>query len=343
MPEPSPRRPEDAARESPTTSPASALHRLAAHVWTIAPTFRHMAIRREPAPPSTPWHAQVVDEQAGPITISGQLHRTPGARTAIVIVHGMGGSPESYYCRRTASVADRIGIASLRLALRGADRSGSADYPHGGLTSDIHAAVGSPELAGYERINVLGFSLGGHASLRFASETVDPRVAAVATVCPPIDLAAACRHLDRPANYLYRHYLLSGLKEIYALVAERRSVPLPIRDARRIRSCWEWDDRIVAPRWGFRDAADYYDQASAMRCLDALRVPVLVVPGARDPMVAAHTVRPHLSVPHDNLQVAWAEQGGHVGFPPDIDLGLGFEGELWDQVVRWLAEKTGDA
>ena len=43
------------------------------------------------------------------------------------------------------------------------------DFYHAGLTVDLEAAIASPELARYQRILILGYSLGGHVVLRYAA------------------------------------------------------------------------------------------------------------------------------------------------------------------------------
>ena len=147
---------------------------LAAHARTVWPVVRRLA-GTPPAPPSEPWSIEIPDPDVGPVRLSGRL-RTPSAgergSTLLVLVHGLGGSVDSSYMLRTAAVADALGLASLRLGLRGADRRG-ADFYHAGLSSDLGWVLESPELAAFERVLLFGFSLGGHLCLRFATEAAD--------------------------------------------------------------------------------------------------------------------------------------------------------------------------
>ena len=53
----------------------------------------------------------------------------------------------------------------------------------------------------------------------------------------------------------------------------------------RIRSIREFDDAYTAPFHGFQDAADYYHRASAMRVIDKISVPTLIITAADDPFV----------------------------------------------------------
>src|SRR6185295_375455 len=250
----------------------------------------------------------VGDPRFGAVRLTGRL-RDRGEGDLLVVVHGLGGCTESHYARRAAAAAERAGLSCLRMNLRGCDRSGE-DFYHAGLTSDLAAALASPETAHFRRVLLLGYSLGGHVALRFAAVEEVPRLAAVAAVCAPLDLALSAAAIDAPALAVYKRYLVRHLKEIYAPVAARRPELTPFDAVRGIGSLREWDDRVVAPRHGFASGADYYARAS---------------------------VRPALAARHP-LEVHWLRRAGHCGFPEDVDLALraGGSNRLEDQTIDWL-------
>jgi predicted alpha/beta-fold hydrolase len=145
------------------------------------------------------------------------------------------------------------------------------------------------------------------------------------------------------------------LLRIYAAVAARHPLSLPVAAVARLRRIRDYDQWVVAPRHGFADAADYYARASVAPRLDRLRVPALLVNVAGDPMVRAATVLPALATPVPRLEVHWLARGGHLGFPAGIDLLLDAPGELPgphrrglagtsprtvdDQVIAWLRRR----
>jgi predicted alpha/beta-fold hydrolase len=304
------------------------------HLWTLRPRIVH-AVRPQRAPESRPWETVVDDPQVGPVRLTGRLRERPGDEL-LVLVHGLGGCTDSHYMVRGAEAAEAAGLSCLRVNLRGADRRGE-DYYHAGLTSDLHAVLAS--VAGSPRIYVLGYSLGGHLALSLATEPLDPRVAAVAAVCAPVDLGLAEAEIDAPNFGLYRWYLLRSLSDIYRAVAARRPVPYPVERLGEIRLIREWDDRIVAPRHGFRDAADYYARASVAPRLPDLRVPALLLNSECDPMVPARSVRPALDRPSPRLRVAWV-RAGHVAFPRGLDPGLADGIGMDAQVIGWLRSRS---
>ncbi len=307
------------------------------HFWTLGPFLRHSLLPAT-VPDWQRWQTSLDDGVVGTLELSGRLSESGASDAIVVIVHGLGGSATSYYARRAALAASRAGMDSLRLNLRGADRSG-ADYYHAGLTDDLDAALRSPALARYGKILLLAYSLGGNMMLRYLADRPEERVQAAAAVCSPIDLKPGARAIDQPRGFFYRRHILRALKEIYRKVAERRDVPLPASEADRIDTIEQWDERIIAPRHGFAGAEDYWAKTSACRVLGDIETPTLFVAAERDPMVPIDTVRPWLQNAA-RLRRVVASRGGHVGFPQEMDLGLGFGGTVEDQVLQWMLAHT---
>ncbi len=311
----------------------------AAHFWTVAPDLRARIHPLAP-PPSVPWAGTVADPGLGPVRLSGFLSPVPGADTVVVILHGLGGSPDRPYAVRGARAAVRRGWAALRLAQRGADRSGE-DLHHGGLVADVAAAVASPELAGYARVLLLGYSLGGHLALRTLVDSPDPRIRAGAAVCAPLDLDRGARHLDEHCAGIYRRHVLRAMAGIYAAVAARRTLPHTVAEVRRARGIREFDRLAVVPRFGYRDPEDYYATESVAPRLRRLSLPALYLGSVHDPMVPPSTVRDLLAGAPPALTARWTGRGGHVGFPGGLDLGQGGIRGLENQIMAWLARVAG--
>src|SRR5579859_676556 len=175
---------------------------LSGHGWTIGVWLRY-TLRPDVAPASSPWSVVTEDPKIGPVRLTGRIRHEPTATSLVMLVHGLGGDVETPYMVAGAQAASAAGLSCLRLHLRGADRSGE-DFYHAGLTADLHAALSSEELARYERVFVIGYSLGGHVTLRYATDAPDPRVASVAAVSPPLDLDRSARAFDRSSCDIYR-------------------------------------------------------------------------------------------------------------------------------------------
>lgn len=307
---------------------------MAGHFWTIAPNLKHRWVPLG-APPSVPWSTQVEDPQMGKVALSGKLSGNTDADTCLIVVHGLGGTTETHYAVEAACAAERSGIACLRLSLRGADHSGE-DFYHAGLVADIEAAVTSTALARYERLCIVGYSMGGHVTLRYALGEIDRRVQAVAALCAPLDLELGAQAIDRARSFIYRYHVLAGLKAIYSEVARRKRVPTALKRVLAARTIREWDGLTVVPRYGFESAEQYYEAMSVGPRLGELRVPALLIQNDLDPMVPRFSYDKHLSASHPRLTTHHLRAGGHVGFPALVQLGDAPAAQLEDQVLSWL-------
>jgi uncharacterized protein len=252
---------------------------------------------------------------------------------AVIVLHGLGGSTESGYMALALAAAERAGKSCLLLNCRGADRLG-ADIYHSGLSRDIAHVLGCDELRHMRTIDLLGYSIGGHIALHYAVGDVDPRVRRIAAIGSPLDLKAAAHDFDTASFNVYRGHVLDALKEIYTAAYQRRPSGLVPLEARKVRTIREWDERIIAPRFGFSSADNYYETQSVGPRLQGLKVEALYVGATHDPMVSSRRVRPYLDVPQ--LQSVWVENAGHLGFAADFDLGLSGSRGLEAQVLAWL-------
>ncbi len=329
---------------------ASILRRTLGHLRTVDHLLRNL-LRPPTAPPAQRWAGEVEESDRGRIEVTGWLTATGRAETLVVLVHGLGGSADSPYLVRAAQVARDRGLDTLRLNLRGADPE-VGDFYHGGLTAEIHAAVADPAFARYDRIAVLGYSMGGHVALRFAAEAEDPRLAGVAAICAPLHLRPVSEEFDRPSRSFYRFWVLRHLRRCFAEIERAGArLPNPFEAVRRARTFRSWDSLTVVPRFGFADPDDYYERASAAAVLDRLQLPCLLVASEIDPVITRRAIEPYLP-PHAEarpmreelgeissrragagrpaaLTVLWHPAAGHVAFPT----ALGLESRLF----AWLA------
>jgi predicted alpha/beta-fold hydrolase len=295
------------------------------HWWTIAP---NLVGRLRPAPVGdAPW-STVVPGAREEVTLVGALGG-PRSGDLFLLVHGLGGDADSPYMLAAASALQEHGYATLRLSLRGAGKSG-ADYYHAGIGSDLITVLADPTLANYQRVFVLGFSLGGHISMHLSFlPDCDARVAAIIGVCAPLDLERNVIELDTPGGWIYRRHVLNGLAKIHTKVRGQ---------TRRFATIREWDTATIVPRWGFDSPEHYWRSQSAGPRLREARLPILYVGCESDPMVPAVTVAPHLERAGSGIDIRWVRRGGHVGFPRDIDLGLPGRLGLIQQIVTWTTK-----
>jgi hypothetical protein len=183
-----------------------------------------------------------------------------------------------------------------------------------GVTTDL-VAVLEWLASKVNLIAICGFSLGANLALLTSArhrESLPESVRAIAAVCPPLELAAAADTLALARNRLYQLYFMHKLKTSY----QRRQKLLPelyapdlAQGARTVR---EYDNAVVAPYGGFRDADDYYTRSSSGPHLITLERPTLILSSVDDPMIPAQSIeRWPVSA---SVEREMALTGGHVGF-----------------------------
>ena len=83
------------------------------------------------------------------------------------------------------------------------------------------------------------------------------------------------------------------------------------------RTVRQFDDVYTAPHHGFAGASDYYYKASAMRVIDRVRIPALILTAEDDPFVPGDQFR-EAAVTGNSHVIARVERfGGHCGFISD--------------------------
>jgi len=88
---------------------------------------------------------------------------------------------------------------------------------------------------------------------------------------------------------------------------------------KRIWTVRQFDEAYTAPHHGFRDADDYYYRASALRVVDRVAVPALIIAAEDDPFVPASTFRDPAVTANRNITRMVTPHGGHCAFVEQAD------------------------
>lgn len=260
-------------------------------------------------------------------------------RPTVVLVHGLTGTEASRPIVMAARRLVREAWTVVRLNLRGSavSRPTSAGRYHAGRTEDLAQALQHlPAELARNGFVLIGHSLGGNLVLKFLGEGAHnlPVRAAVA-VSAPIDLEATCQRMMAPRNGFYHHYMLQAMKR--EALAPGANLTTAERDAvASARSVFEFDDAFVAPHFGYRDAADYYDANSAKNFLSAIATPTLLIQALDDPWIPVACYRAVDWSATPAIETAFTSGGGHLGFH-----GVGSAIPWHDRMsVCWLAQKV---
>ena len=205
-------------------------------------------------------------------------------RPLVILVHGITGCENSSHVLNGARHLLDLGYRVLRLNLRGcgASRPHCREHYHIGRTADFRRVLSQlPDDLTDNGIAVVGYSMGGAMLLKYLGEegSFSP-LRAAATICAPLDLKRTCEHMQRPRNWLYHNYILADIKK--ETLAEGGELSAKEREiVRSVRSVREYDDRFIAPRYGFRDVDDYYELCAPLNYMPEIRVPTMVLAARR--------------------------------------------------------------
>jgi predicted alpha/beta-fold hydrolase len=241
-------------------------------------------------------------------------------RPTIVLVHGLEGSSDSPYMRGIAEKAFRTGLSVVRLNQRncGGTEGLTPTLYNSGMSRDYRAVLF--ELIERDKLREIffaGYSMGGNLVLKMAGELgtkVPAELQGVCGVCPAVDLAGCADALEKRENFFYERHFVNGLMSRYRHKARLFPERYPRDGFGPVRTVREFDDKITAPQFGYRDAEEYYADASARRVTGAIRVRTLIVTAQDDPIVpyasfAAQGIRENPAI-----RLEAPEHGGHCAF-----------------------------
>jgi uncharacterized protein len=267
---------------------------------------------------------------------------TPQAHATLVALHGLNGSSEAHYMRGLAAKAFARGMNVVRLNQRncGDTEHLSEGLFHSGLTADAAHVV--DELIcvdGLAAIGVAGYSLGGNLALKLAGEYGAHAPAAlvgVAAVSPIIEISECTRALERPANVIYQWNFVRDLKRRMRRKDRCHPGRFDLTKLNAVKTVREFDETYTAPYFGFRNAEDYYHRASAMRVIDRVRLPALVITAEDDPFVPSAPFHDPKVTGNPHIDLRISAHGGHCGFVgPSSANDDGYWAE--NQIVEFLA------
>lgn len=244
----------------------------------------------------------------------------PGDHPTVLIWHGMEGSTSSVYMLATAQKAFRVGFNVVRVNLRncGGTEHLTPTLYHGGISDDLRAVVRELiERDGLNRVCLVGFSLGGNLVLKLAgeyNESPPKEVLAVCAISPSFDLSASADSIRERSNWIYQRDFLRRLKKRINLKGKLYPELYDTSEVHLVRSVREFDERFTSVTHGFLNAADYYYKASAIRVVDRIRLPTLIIHAQDDPLIPFEPLCDPLVAGNPYILLLAPERGGHVAF-----------------------------
>lgn len=265
-----------------------------------------------------------------------------GNQPLIILLHGLAGSSQSSYIKGLQIALLTEGFRSVALNFRGCsgEYNHSARCYHSGETEDIHFLYQTLRQREPDTpFAAVGFSLGGNVLLKWLGEQGNKlSLFAAIAVSVPLVLSTCATKLDNGFSKIYRENLLCEL--IHHVRAKKRHLERlgklqearkieQLGDLSRIKSFWQYDDRVVARLHGFKNVQDYYQRSSSRQFLKSIAITTLLIQARDDPFMTEE-VLPDLDELSSSIHLEITQGGGHVGF---------IAGEIPFKPTYWLEQR----
>ena len=285
-----------------------------AHLQTIFPSlFR-------PAPPVDYRRERIETGDGDFLDIDRIIKKDDLPKPLVIISHGLEGNSTRVYVKGMAAAFAEAGYEVMAWNFRGC--SGEMNrlprFYHSGDTEDLARVVQHGRDCGYRKIVLVGFSMGGNMSLKYAGEQggrLPDEIRSIIAFSVPCDLATSARALSGAAFGLYTKRFMRMLKAKIRAKAAIMPHHISTDGLEQMQDFADFDNAYTAPLHGFRDAEDYWHKASCKHVLSEIRRPALLINARNDPFLTPECYPVEAARPHPFLCLEQPETGGHAGFP----------------------------
>ena len=237
------------------------------------------------------------------------------SNSLVILSHGLEGNSTRAYIKGMARAFSAKGFDILAWNYRGCsgEMNQSLRFYHSGATDDLHRIIMHSLKKGYQKIYLIGFSLGGNLTLKYLGDMgkqVNHEIKKAVAFSVPMDLYSSCTQLSKKENWLYAFRFLKNLKRKVIDKSKIRN-DLSIGKIDEIKTLIEFDDTYTAPIHGFKNAIDYYTQCSSIYVLENIQVPTLIVNAQNDPFLSLSCFP---DKQYKQVRLEYPKHGGHVGF-----------------------------
>jgi uncharacterized protein len=265
------------------------------------------------------------------------------SRTIVIVIHGLEGFSGRAYMKGMVRAANQAGWDGLAINLRNCSGEPNLLYSsyHSGKSDDLDFVINYLiSNYNYSRIMIVGFSLGGNLTLKYAGEMankISPLVKAVAGVSVPCSLKDSSNMLAKRSNYIYMYRFMRTMKrKLLYKKSKHPDVNLSIEEIKKMKNFYDFDYKYTAPAHGFKDAEEYWEKCSCNQFLPRITIPALLINSLDDPFLG-QLCYPYEEAEKSNfLYFETPQHGGHTGFTT----GYKFEGNFWheNRIIQFFKE-----
>jgi uncharacterized protein len=262
-----------------------------------------------------------------------QSYLMQSASKLIVVLHGLtGGSRDQYVQALCKQVDNTDTVVAVVLARGCGDTTLKTPVPYcGAWTADIRQAVKvlhewSPKAS----MILVGFSLGANILVNYLGEEAENVLTCIKgaiSVGAPYDMFHCAVEMQNSTLHrlVYSRRMALGLKQL-AKRFQHLFDDHPEVNIEEVLSesdtLWDFDAKFTSKIFGYSNAAMYYREASSIRKIGSVRLPLVCLNAYDDPVVPGKTLLIEDFRHNSNVILILTSKGGHIGwftgnFSPD--------------------------
>lgn len=244
-----------------------------------------------------------------------------GSKTLAILIHGLEGSSESKYMISTSNELNSNNIDTVAFNLRGCSGEDNlllGTY-HSGKTEDVDFVLKHIlENHQYEKLILIGFSLGGNLTLKYMGEYADElssKIKGAIAVSVPIDIASSEREMDKLKNKLYIEQFLKTIR--LKVLEKSHKFPDFSLDKEKLFKTTKFkhlEHLYTVPVFGFESPEDYWSKASSKPFIPKINKPTLLINAKDDSFLAQECFPIEEAKDSNTFFLEISKYGGHVGF-----------------------------
>ncbi|GAB4026134.1 YheT family hydrolase [Spirosoma koreense] len=249
-----------------------------------------------------------------------------GRSRLVILTHGLEGDSNRQYIRGTAKLFAQHEYDVLAWNCRSC--SGEMNqafrlYNHGEIGDLGEVIQHALQTKDYHEVVLVGYSMGGNITLKYLGvhgKSIPDVIKSGIAISSPTDLGASARLLDWPSNRFYRDRFMKKLVVKLNQKAERFPGRLDMTRLQEVKQWRDFDEFFSAPVNSYRNADDFYTQASAVNFMADTAVPTLLLNAQNDPLLSPECSPEWMAEKHPYVFLETPRNGGHVGFQKAGDI-----------------------
>ncbi|WP_026913837.1 YheT family hydrolase [Christiangramia portivictoriae] len=246
-------------------------------------------------------------------------HCKGNSELLVILLHGLAGSANRPYMQGMARAFNDMDWDAVAMNFRGCSEEMNRYFQsyHAGASDDLAEVITHVlSLDKYHKIALVGFSLGGNLLMKYLGENRSrpEQILGAAGVSVPCDLAGSLGAINRTRNFIYSKRFEINLKQHLLKRAQKFPDHLDRRKIASCKSLRDIDELYTSRAHGYKNADDYYAQASAQNFLQNIEVPTLLISAKNDSFLSAGCYPVKLAENSEKINLDMPAFGGHVGF-----------------------------